>query len=47
MSDYQDTDGDGYPENREVNGKGRKRALFLDLKTLDKLVEETHSLQVH
>jgi alkaline phosphatase len=21
----QDTDGDGYPENREVNGKGRKR----------------------
>jgi alkaline phosphatase len=23
--DYQDTDGDGYPENREVNGKGRKR----------------------
>jgi alkaline phosphatase len=25
MPDYQDTDGDGYPENREVNGKGRKR----------------------
>lgn len=23
--DYQDADGDGYPENREVNGKGRKR----------------------
>jgi alkaline phosphatase len=23
--DYQDSDGDGYPENREVNGKGRKR----------------------
>jgi alkaline phosphatase len=25
MPDYQDADGDGYPENREVNGKGRKR----------------------
>lgn len=25
LPDYQDTDGDGYPENREVNGKGRKR----------------------
>jgi len=23
--DYQDSDHDGYPENREVNGKGRKR----------------------
>jgi alkaline phosphatase len=23
--DYQDANGDGYPENREVNGKGRKR----------------------
>jgi len=23
--DYQDSDGDGYPENREINGKGRKR----------------------
>jgi alkaline phosphatase len=23
--DYQDSDGDGYPENREANGKGRKR----------------------
>jgi alkaline phosphatase len=23
--DYQDADGDGYPENREVKGKGRKR----------------------
>lgn len=23
--DYQDADGDGYPENREVNGKGMKR----------------------
>ena len=23
--DYQDADGDGYPENHEVNGKGRKR----------------------
>jgi alkaline phosphatase len=23
--DYQDADSDGYPENREVNGKGRKR----------------------
>jgi alkaline phosphatase len=23
--DYQDADGDGFPENREVNGKGRKR----------------------
>ena len=23
--DYRDADGDGYPENREVNGKGRKR----------------------
>jgi alkaline phosphatase len=91
MPDYQDADGDGYPENREVNGKGRKRiavgfrtgghagssvpitaegpgaALFMgymdqtdiffrsaqalsnlknqDLKTLDKLVEATHSMQ--
>jgi alkaline phosphatase len=25
IPDYQDADGDGYPENREVNGKGRKR----------------------
>ena len=25
LPDYQDADGDGYPENREVNGKGRKR----------------------
>jgi alkaline phosphatase len=25
MPDYQDANGDGYPENREVNGKGRKR----------------------
>jgi alkaline phosphatase len=25
--DYQDADGDGYPENREVNGKGRKRLV--------------------
>jgi alkaline phosphatase len=25
--DYQDTDGDGYPENREVHGKGRKRLV--------------------
>jgi alkaline phosphatase len=25
VPDYQDADGDGYPENREVNGKGRKR----------------------
>jgi alkaline phosphatase len=25
LPDYQDIDGDGYPENREVNGKGRKR----------------------
>jgi alkaline phosphatase len=25
MPDYQDADGDGYPENREVDGKGRKR----------------------
>ena len=25
--DYQDTDGDGYPENREVNGRGRKRLV--------------------
>jgi alkaline phosphatase len=25
--DYQDTDGDGYPENHEVNGKGRKRLV--------------------
>ncbi len=25
MPDYQDSDGDGYPENREINGKGRKR----------------------
>jgi alkaline phosphatase len=89
MPDYQDTDGDGYPENREVNGKGRKRiavgfrtgghagsslpitaegpgaalfmgymdqtdiffrsaqALSMDLKTLDKLVDATHSLQAH
>ena len=23
--DHRDADGDGYPENREVNGKGRKR----------------------
>src|SRR5262249_58470064 len=23
--DYQDANGDGYPENREVDGKGRKR----------------------
>lgn len=23
--DYVDSDGDGYPENREINGKGRKR----------------------
>jgi alkaline phosphatase len=23
--DYQDANGDGYPENREVGGKGRKR----------------------
>src|SRR4051812_18560802 len=23
--EYQDTDVEGYPENREVNGKGRKR----------------------
>ena len=91
MPDYQDADGDVYPENREVNGKGRKRivvgfrtgghagssvpitaegpgaALFMgymdqtdiffrsaqalsnlkdeELKTLDKLVKATHSLQ--
>lgn len=25
--DYLDADGDGYPENREVNGKGRKRLV--------------------
>lgn len=25
LPDYQDADGDGYPENREVDGKGRKR----------------------
>ena len=25
--DYHDGDGDGYPENREVNGKGRKRLV--------------------
>lgn len=25
--DYQDTDGDGYPENREAAGKGRKRLV--------------------
>lgn len=25
LPDYVDADGDGYPENREVNGKGRKR----------------------
>jgi alkaline phosphatase len=25
--DYQDSDGDGYPENREVHGKGRKRLV--------------------
>jgi hypothetical protein len=27
MPDYQDADGDGYPENREVSGKGRKRLV--------------------
>ena len=27
IPDYQDADGDGYPENREVNGKGRKRLV--------------------